>query len=544
LISEYQTTYIEELNKLVRTWQLFEQSRDSETLLEFQKCCLKISSDIAPFTLFALQQVIKSLVDSSADGLKNRKSIEQTIIDNKWLLDQLITGQREDPDPFLVEATHLDGDEDIISTYINKHEKLLHRKGKQTVAIIDDQASIGQALIEILHTFAINAFWFESIEKYEESDKEIDLILLDIVMPRVTQDEVFAFAKRQSAQGQRVIVCSSTFTFDTRLAAVRAGCADFITKPINSYSLIEKISRTLGTNLSHKFQLVLVDDQNTMGTFYKLMIEQEGCEVIYFESAAELFQELENLRPDLFLLDMNMPAVDGIELAKMLRYEAKFDFTPIIFITADETLETRIHAISAGAEDVISKASAIGAVKSQIMTRLIRANDISKHVAKDALTGVLNHGQIAEAASQMIKRARREKQPLSLAVIDLDKFKQVNDTFGHVVGDRVLFSLGQLLMNSLRETDAIGRWGGEEFVITFENCPIDAAAKKLNSIKSAFKAMTFSDDKGGSIHVSFSAGVIQLGQKTDLEEAIILADKGLYKAKNAGRDKIVTFVCK
>ncbi|GBL03681.1 response regulator receiver modulated diguanylate cyclase [Glaciecola sp. KUL10] len=544
MISEYETTYIRELGKLLKTWELFEQSRKSEALLEFQKQCLKIYTDITPLTLFALQQIIKSLIDNSNDGLKEQKSIDETILDNKWLIDQLITGQKEKPDPFLVEVNSDVGGEDLISSFINQHENLLHRIDKQTVGIIDDQKSIGHALIEILHTFAINAYWFESIEKYEESDKDIDLILLDIVMPKVTQTEVFEFAKRQSEKGQKVIVCSSTFTFETRLAAVRAGCADFITKPINSYSLIEKISRTLGTNQSHAFQLVLVDDQATMGTFYKLMIEQEGCDVIYFESAEGLFKELENLRPDLFLLDMNMPDVDGIELAKMLRYEAKFDFTPIIFITADETVETRLHAISAGAEDVISKASAIGAVKSQILTRLKRANDIRKHVARDALTGVLNHGQIAEVTNQIIKRSRREKQPTSLAVIDLDKFKQVNDTFGHVVGDRVLFSLGQLLMNSLRDTDAIGRWGGEEFVIAFENCTVDAAAKKLNSIKSAFKAMSFSDDKGGSIHVSFSAGVIQLGQKTDLEEAIILADKGLYKAKHAGRDKIVTFICK
>jgi hypothetical protein len=178
------------LDKLLKTWELFEQSRKSEALLEFQKQCLKIYTDITPLTLFALQQIIKSLIDNSNDGLKEQKSIDETILDNKWLIDQLITGQKEKPDPFLVEVNSDVGGEDLISSFINQHENLLHRIDKQTVGIIDDQKSIGHALIEMLHTFAINACWFDSIEKYEESDKDIDLILLDIVMPRVRKTSI------------------------------------------------------------------------------------------------------------------------------------------------------------------------------------------------------------------------------------------------------------------------------------------------------------------------------------------------------------------
>jgi diguanylate cyclase (GGDEF)-like protein len=277
-----------------------------------------------------------------------------------------------------------------------------------------------------------------------------------------------------------------------------------------------------------------------MGTFYKTMLEQVGCDVTFFASAQELFTVLDDLAPDMFLLDMMMPDVDGLEVAQMIRQEHKFDFAPILFITGDEQVESRLAAIDAGADDVISKMTPIKTITHQILTRLARASKVSAFVAKDALTGVLNHSQIVERANQTIRSLNRRNSQATIAVIDVDHFKRVNDNHGHIVGDKVLCALGQLLSNSVRETDIVGRYGGEEFVIVFDDCSVDDAANKVQLIKDIFGSMRFQGNNAEFI-VTFSAGLVDLGSFDSVMPAIAAADKALYKAKHDGRNKVVKY---
>jgi diguanylate cyclase (GGDEF)-like protein len=237
---------------------------------------------------------------------------------------------------------------------------------------------------------------------------------------------------------------------------------------------------------------------------------------------------------------MMMPGVDGLEVARMIRQEHKFDFSPILFITGDELVETRLAAIDAGADDVISKSTAVNIITHQILTRLARASKVSAFVAKDALTGVLNHSQIVEQVNQTMRTTKRRKSKSTIVVIDVDHFKKVNDNYGHVVGDKVLCALGQLLANSIRETDTVGRYGGEEFVIVFEDCDVDDGANKVQLIKDAFSKMRFgTNDK--EFGVTFSAGLINLGSFDNVMPAIAAADKALYKAKSDGRNRVVKY---
>jgi diguanylate cyclase (GGDEF)-like protein len=416
------------------------------------------------------------------------------------------------------------------------------RVAKPNIVIIDDQLSVAQSLAKTLEDFALNVRYFTSIDDFKkiQKDNEVDLVLLDIVMPSVTEKQVFDFAKELVISGIKVISCSSTFRFESRLLAVRAKVSDYVVKPINTYVLVEKIGRALSLQQNRRYQMVIVDDQKNMGTFYKAMLEQVGCDVLFFASAKELFDSLDDLMPDMFLLDMMMPEVDGLEVAQMIRQEHKFDFAPILFITADEQIENRLAAIDAGADDVIIKSIAVKTITHQILTRLSRASKVRAFVAKDALTGVLNHSQIVERANQTIRATQRTKSKATIVVIDVDHFKRVNDTHGHVVGDKVLCALGQLLANSVRETDIVGRYGGEEFVIVFDDCNIDDAANKAQLIKDVFGNMKFSSNIG-DFKVTFSAGVVDLTAFEKVMPAIAAADKALYKAKSDGRNKVIKY---
>lgn len=418
----------------------------------------------------------------------------------------------------------------------------MNRAYKPTIAIIDDQASVANALSSNLQDFALNVTCYESVTAFENSSEfnSTDLVLLDIVMPNITEVEVFEFAKKLVDNGTKVISCSSKFTFETRLLAVRANVSDYAVKPTNTYVLVEKICRALRLQNHRKHRIVIVDDQETMGTFYKTMLEQTGCDVIFFNSAQALFEALDDLNPDMFLLDMMMPDVDGLEVAKMLRQEHKFDFAPILFLTANEQVENRLAAIDAGADDVINKISSVNTITSQVLTRLNRASEVRAFVSKDPLTGVLNHGQIVENATQAMRVSMRHEKPSAIAVIDVDLFKKVNDTYGHIAGDKVLCSLGQLMASSVRDTDSVGRYGGEEFVLVFSECSVDDAASKVKMIKDVFSNMTFSADNK-QFQVTFSAGVVNLNEYDNVQTAISFADKALYRAKEDGRNKVIMY---
>lgn len=537
----YDTKYTKHLAGLIKCWAAYRIDKTPASLKQFHFVCQQLSDEISSFSLGPLQQVMTSLCEKASNSLDADEHDKGLIREVDWLMNQLINASRETSDPFLDDTKPLN-DNDFLHQQVSAHASRITRSKKPNIIIIDDQLSVGQYLATTLKDFAFNASYFTSIAGYKQVHKEVaaDLVLLDVVMPDVTQEYVFEFAKELVEQGIKVISCSSTFTFESRLLAVRAKVSDYVVKPVNTYVVVEKIGRALSLQQSRKYQIVIVDDQETMGTFYKAMLEQVGCEVLFFGSAKALFDCLDDLSPDMFLLDMMMPDVGGLEVAQMIRQEHKFDFAPIIFITGDELVKNRLAAIDAGADDVIVKSTSVSLITHQILTRLARASKVSAFVAKDALTGVLNHSQIIERANQAIRGCRRRKLKSAIAVIDVDLFKGVNDTYGHVVGDKVLCALGQLLENSVRETDIVGRYGGEEFVIVFDDCSVDDAANKVQLIKDVFSQMRFVSETN-SFFVTFSAGLVDLSSFDNVMPAVAAADKALYKAKSDGRNKVIKY---
>lgn len=538
-LQAYKSEYKDVLGSLIEMWGQYRRHKQRDVLLNFQGKAESFSHNIAASALYPLKSIMSNLNTLAQAGLDETKTSADLIKEVDWLMNQLIRASHEKSDPFLVET---DSTQDKIDL-LGSNRRLLSDStpmSKPKIAIIDDQKSIGMALQQSLEDFALEVITYCSIEEFKQVSgaDNIDLILLDIVMPNITQEHVFEFAKMQVEKGIKVISCSSKFTFDSRLLAVRAGVIDYVVKPVNTYELVEKIGRSLNLHHHRNYQIVIVDDQETMGTFYKVMLEQVGCEAIFFDSAKALFDVLDDMSPDMFLLDMMMPDVDGVEVAKMIRQEQKFDFAPILFITADEQLESRLTAIDAGADDVIIKSTGVDIINRQVLTRLNRASKMRAFVAKDPLTGVLNHGHIVESANNSLRATKRRNGSACIAVIDVDKFKTVNDEYGHIVGDKVLCALGQLLSCSIRDTDIVGRYGGEEFVIIFEDCNLDDAAIKVNQIKDVFRNMEFTA-KSTQFKVSFSAGVAELHRFESIMPAIAAADRALYQAKSTGRNKVL-----
>jgi diguanylate cyclase (GGDEF)-like protein len=176
-----------------------------------------------------------------------------------------------------------------------------------------------------------------------------------------------------------------------------------------------------------------------------------------------------------------------------------------------------------------------------LLTYLLIANlryrkQLVRLATRDSLTGLRNRGSIAAVATQALAAAYATQQPLSVALIDLDRFKALNDHFGHATGDRVLREFAALATASIRNTDTLGRWGGEEFLLVLPNTTLDTAMEMLDLIRQKVAQIEL---EGWDLHVSISAGLATSGQGAfSLDEILARADVALYKAKNSGRDLV------
>jgi diguanylate cyclase (GGDEF)-like protein len=193
--------------------------------------------------------------------------------------------------------------------------------------------------------------------------------------------------------------------------------------------------------------------------------------------------------------------------------------------------------LECGADDVIPKNTSPNLIVQQVDSRIQRGQEIRYLASRDSLTGVLNHGQIMDAAAHALRMASRQQNPTVVVMIDLDYFKKVNDKHGHGGGDKVLISLGQLLLQSVRDTDYVGRYGGEEFMVVFSDTDVNVIENKMNNILTAFLQINYTVAEQ-SFNCSFSAGLASSLHHDKLSELISSADGALYKAKEAGRSKV------
>jgi len=258
--------------------------------------------------------------------------------------------------------------------------------------------------------------------------------------------------------------------------------------------------------------------------------------------------------PHLVVLDWMMPGIQGTDIVRRLRQAEGEAPHYVIIMTAANSKNFAAMALDSGADDFISKPFNVNELRARIavgcrvntlnqaladkLHKLEAASEIISRLARtDDLTGLHNRRSFNELFSLALSAARRHGHPLSLIVIDLDHFKDVNDTYGHSVGDLVLKKFAELLKSMVRDEDVVARWGGEEFIILLSHTASDAAAALAERIRYGFEHDPCS---ATPFAVTASFGVAQL-QDGEQEDALIRrADSALYRAKREGRNRVVT----
>jgi two-component system cell cycle response regulator len=299
--------------------------------------------------------------------------------------------------------------------------------------------------------------------------------------------------------------------------------------------------------------ILVVDDNPDNLEIIATRLRYRGYEVVTAERGDQAIQQVHEHKPHLMLLDIMMPDLDGYEVARRIRADDDIPYLPIIVVTARDSTEDKVTGLDAGADDYLTKPINFPELEARVrsMLRIKRLQDQLEeknreleHLSiSDGLTGLYNHRHLHELLQDEFERSRRTEEPVSVVMFDLDRFKQVNDTFGHQAGDRVLRELADILRETAREIDQLGRYGGEEFLAILPDSDPDAGVTFAERVRETVEGQKFDIRTDSPLDMTISAGVATYphDDPEGPRRLVHYADQALYSAKNSGRNRVVRF---
>lgn len=421
-------------------------------------------------------------------------------------------------------------------------ENFKDNESSRLVYLVDEDNEATQSIKVQLEHFGYEVVLINQLKSLAIAiaTRRPDIVVIEYgsVDGRMAGAEEIAKIKQHGRFHIPTIFVSNSSSFEHRLQAVRSGGDGYFTKPIDIVALTERIDAVVGREEPRGYRVLIIDDDVVTSEYYSVVLRNAGMSVKTLHDPAQVLNALTDFRPELILLDVYMPLCSGVELSKMIRQDNSYLDIPIVFLSSENDIGKQLDAVKAGADDFITKPIEPQFLVASLTTRAERYRLLRALIMRDGLTGLYNHTAIKEELSAEISIAGRNQTPLALAILDLDFFKNVNDTYGHPVGDQVLRTLSRLLKQRLRRSDIVGRYGGEEFVIIFPSTTAIVARRVLEQIRIAFNKIEQHAEQGG-FSVSFSAGVADLEQSIDADELFDIADTALYSAKQTGRNRIV-----
>ncbi|HLZ28747.1 MAG TPA: diguanylate cyclase [Chloroflexota bacterium] len=296
-------------------------------------------------------------------------------------------------------------------------------------------------------------------------------------------------------------------------------------------------------------KVLVVEDGRTARKMLKSAVERLGHDCLTAADGTEAWDLFRAEGADVIISDWLMPGIEGPELCRMVRANPG-PYTYFVLLTAFGDRSHALEGMRAGADDYLSKTldaddlhlRLIAAERVTGVHKRLAEQDVSLRALAevDQLTQLANRHKSTELITQYLALARRKGMPLSLVVIDIDHFKQVNDRYGHTTGDDVLRRISATMRRSFREEDVVARWGGEEFVIGMYAVGTADSVTRLYRVLDAVRAEVFVGPDGSEFGVTFSAGVAEFPHNgADLHALYRSADEALYSAKDAGRARVV-----
>jgi len=374
---------------------------------------------------------------------------------------------------------------------------------------------------------------FKELESFIKKERDNVLCaILGLVLPDGPNGEAADFCIKNKIP---TIVFTSTINDDIRDTLIKKGVADYVLKDSNdNFDYVIKCVKRLYKNKNIK--VLIVDDSSVARKFMEDVLSSHNLKVLSAKNSEEALLILDkNKDIRLMLVDENMPGMRGADLVNTIRKSFTKEQMAIIGISSYSNSILTVEFLKRGANDFILKPFnreefCLRVMQNLEILEMIESQKV--HATTDFLTGLYNRRFLFEAGEKLLENAKRNNLNLSLAIIDIDKFKNINDTYGHLFGDMVLKTTAKLIKNRFRAGDIVSRLGGDEFC--FMGIMGDEAINIFESLRKHISSCDFSDSEN-SINITISVG-ITLKKADSVESMIKKADEMLYKCKNLGRN--------
>lgn len=324
--------------------------------------------------------------------------------------------------------------------------------------------------------------------------------------------------------------------FEAIVALMRAGIDVTIPQEEGSSRVLNCVLDLVQQYEPEKYRVLVVEDSRVAVTLIQRTLSEHNVDSHAIRDPGTLLFELEHYRPDLILMDMYMPRFNGVEATRVLRQMSAYTALPIVYLSGESDVGMQVEALRLGGDQFLIKPFNPVLLAAVVKTKIERFRETQRSTRVDGLTGLLNHTAAKYRLRQLAERLIAH-QSMTVVMIDIDRFKSINDTYGHPVGDQVIRGLAWLLKGRLRSSDTIGRYGGEEFLIGLPDVSLDKAAAVIDRIREDFASLPHAHPNG-ILFASFSAGLASFPAYKTAAQLIEAADNALLEAKRLGRNRV------
>lgn len=412
------------------------------------------------------------------------------------------------------------------------------------VCLVEDDVLLGQAIQRILGQYGYEVHLITCLDEAMArlAQTRPDVLIMDVMFHGEGLNATEVASRLPIFQNLTcpLLFISAYDDFESRVRAVRLGAIGYLAKPLDLSRLVDRLERLFDDRQDAPYRVLIVDDDLHLAEHFRLVLTAAGMEATVCSDPKTVLEAVSQNRPELVLMDMHMPDYNGAELASVIRMHDEWLGLHIAYLSAESDLDEQIKALGHGADDFLTKPISDAQLVAAVKVRAARSRQLGDLMSRDSLTGLLKHARIKEELASELKRGQRLSKPVSVVMADIDHFKQVNDTWGHATGDRIIKAVSQILKQRLRKSDSIGRYGGEEFMAVLPECDANSAKTLMDNIRQQFAALRFIQE-GDEFSVTLSAGIACTESGIDPSQILVAADVALYQAKHGGRNQVCVY---
>ena len=409
---------------------------------------------------------------------------------------------------------------------------------RQRVWLIGSSGAAWQELVLQLGYFNIDAQFHQIANLPAQTDEPV-IVLLNAGGTSVQQTTAQIQALRSRFSAITLLIHEFADDFDSLRGVLSAGADFCFPAGATPAQLLAKIIELGSHPQEEPYRALVVEDSLTASTSIQRTLAMIDVETQAIASPRQVLERLTQFQPDLILMDMFLPGCTGIEAARVIRQRPEFLSIPIVYLSGDTNIPMQVEALRLGGDHFLTKPYNPVVLNAVVQSKIERYRTLRRAMQRDSMTGLYNHSTSKEKLAAAIRQATGARRPLSVAMIDIDHFKKINDSYGHPMGDQVIRNLAWFLRQRLRKTDLIGRYGGEEFLVVLPTAAAPQAQALLDQIRQDFARIRHPFNETWCT-ATLSGGLVELRDDSTAETLIKQADEALYEAKRAGRNRIVS----